>query len=542
MAFAGKSCRSCSSRARRATRSALVLLLVAHASESRAQPRVETNPDSVLAEALASIPGTALALEEAVRLALENSTEVREAEAALRAASAGVQREKGVFDPEFFAELQRTSDEVRATSPFLGTPVLSTDELGSTAGARIKLSTGTELEASLAARRQETNSSFEFLNPQYETEGTLALTQPLLKGLGPATRADLSAAERVLEAARSRYDNTVLAVRAVTEQLYWDLYAAGRDLAVERLIRDRAGSFLAETELRARSGLVGPNQVANAQVFLAEEEQAALDREEQLDVISDALATFLGRRPQAGPRFTPNSEPPRDYPLAPQDSLVLLALQNNHDLRVLQKRIESVAALEHGARWEALPALDLVGTLGGSGLAGTGREATFVFGGDTLRVEAEDTDLGDALSQLFEGDFPNWSLGLRFSLPLGLREDRGERDRLRAELAVAEEQLEAARRRLEANVRNQHRQLANARQRVGSARRGVDASQEQVRIGLLEYQAGRTTAFEIVRLGADLATAQQRYSQALVRAAKAAAELRLLTAGRFPPETPGRED
>jgi outer membrane protein TolC len=55
-----------------------------------------------------------------------------------------------------------------------------------------------------------------------------------------------------------------------------------------------------------------------------------------------------------------------------------------------------------------------------------------------------------------------------------------------------------------------------------------------VRIGVLEFRAGRTTAFELARLGADLASAQQRYSQALVRAARAAAQLRRLTANAYP--------
>ena len=62
----------------------------------------------------------------------------------------------------------------------------------------------------------------------------------------------------------------------------------------------------------------------------------------------------------------------------------------------------------------------------------------------------------------------------------------------------------------------------------------MEAAQEQVRIGVIEFRNGRTTAFELVRLGADFAAAQQRYSQALVRSAKAAASLRLLTAGKYP--------
>jgi outer membrane protein TolC len=68
-----------------------------------------------------------------------------------------------------------------------------------------------------------------------------------------------------------------------------------------------------------------------------------------------------------------------------------------------------------------------------------------------------------------------------------------------------------------------------------AAQGGVNASLEQVRIGLIEYRNGRTTAFELTRVSADLATAQQRLSQALVRTAKAYADLKRLTSEGLPP-------
>ena len=75
--------------------------------------------------------------------------------------------------------------------------------------------------------------------------------------------------------------------------------------------------------------------------------------------------------------------------------------------------------------------------------------------------------------------------------------------------------------------------MSNSQRRLKAAREGVRAAQEQVRIGLIEFQNGRSTAFELVRLGEDFATAQQRYSQALVRSAKAAATLKQLTSGAY---------
>jgi outer membrane protein TolC len=507
------------------------------AAGAMAQPPPESQPDSALARALRAVEGTPLGLDAAIQLGLENAAEAREARWDLAAARAAVGREKGAFDPEVYAEARRSSEDQPSASFFAGAPVVETDATLTSFGARYLTRWGTDLRASIETTRLETNSSFAFLKPQYDTAGRLEVTQPLLRGFGPGTRSELTAAERELEGAQALHDDRLLEVGARVEEAYWDLYAAERDYAVQQLIRDRAAQFLSDTELRARTGLVGPGSVASARVFLAEQEQALLDRQEQMDAISDRLASLLGRRPE-GVRFRPTAEPPAGFePLAP-DSVVALAARRNRALEQVRQDVRVFRARAAGARWNALPELDFVGSLGGTGLAGTGREV--VFGEDTLRTTVSG-GYGDTWSQVLQRDFPTWSAGLRLTMPIGLRAGRGERDRLRAEVQAAEQRLVAAERALEAEVRARHRELANADRRVEVARDGVAASEEQVRIGLLEYQNGRSTAFELVRLGADLAAAQQRYSQALVRAAKAAATLRQLTAGAYPALTTNGE-
>ena len=57
----------------------------------------------------------------------------------------------------------------------------------------------------------------------------------------------------------------------------------------------------------------------------------------------------------------------------------------------------------------------------------------------------------------------------------------------------------------------------------------VEAAQEQSRVSRLEYQAGRTTAYDLVSVETDLAEAEFGESQVLVRVAHAASELRRLT-------------
>lgn len=490
------------------------------------------SPDSALAAALAVIPGTPLALADAVSRAADGATEIGTARAALAAATASRRFEDGGFDPEVFASFDKRKEDEATASPFAGADVLESDTRTTEVGVRAHLLTGADVKASIVTQRSETNSRFASLNPSYDSAGQIEITQPLLAGLGPAARGARRASRQAENAAQAQYEAAEQVVQAHVESLYWNLYAAERNLAVERLVRDRAIAFLDLVERRARVGIVGPDQVANARAFLAEEEQRVIDREEELDATSDRLSVLLGSRPPAAARWRCATEPPSAVTLAPQDSVVVWAMRRNHDLRAVEARVAAARELARGGSRNALPRLDLVGSLGGNGLAGTPRSV--VFGADTLRVRVNGTGFGDAWSQVLQRDFPTWSAGIRFSMPIGTRSGRAERDRLRAEVDRAGFELEALRRGVEADVRARHRELAHADRRRQLARDGVAASLEQLRIGELEYRAGRSTAFEIVRLGTDLADANRRYSDALVQAARAAAELRRLTSGAFP--------
>jgi len=490
-----------------------------------------TSPDSSLIATLAQLPGERLPLNDAVARAAIQATAARMAEAQLTAAGQAVRREKGTFDPELFGAADWSGANTPSASLFSGAAVLEDETTSLAAGARIRLPLGTEFSASLNSLQLGSNSAFAALDPEYQAFGALTMRQPLLKGFGPAARSALSFAERSLDAASARYDAVQLSVQAEVESVYWELYGAERNHAVTRIIRDRAAAFLTDAELRAKAGMIGPSQVANAEFFLTEADQALLDTEEQLDRFSDRLASLMGRR-AGGERYRTGDEPPREFRIVDQDTLVMVTMQRNPELQALARDVEAVRALERGAVWDARPTLDLVGSLGGNGLSGTAQDV--FFPGDPTPVRTDiDGGRSDSINHVIGRDYPTWNVGFVFALPIGNREGKGERDRLRADIVRAEQQLLSAQRSVEEDVRAQFRELERGQRRLAIATRGVAASIKQVEIGMLEYRNGRTTAFEVVRLAADLATAQQRYSGALVRTARAAAVLRQLTGGWY---------
>jgi outer membrane protein TolC len=489
------------------------------------------DPDSSMVELVRALPGTPMSLQRALDAASATSPAVRAAAAVYDAARGAARREGGTFDPVLTLGWDYFDQKLPTASFFAGADVLHTAQGTGEAGLSWLSPIGTNINATLGAVKLTTNSGFAFLTPQFTTMGSLTLRQPLLRGFHVSARKGLAGAEFLETSAHERYQQELLALQGTVEQIYWDLYAGERDYAVQRLTRDRAAAFLHETELRAKSGLVGPGQVANAASFLADQENLLLDREEALDALAEHLIQTIGIRPDQGStRFKTTDQPPETIAVEDPDRWVREALARNRDLQAMQAEIEARRVYSRAATWEALPSLDLIGSVGGNGLGGDPRSV--VFGSDTLRTTVNGS-LGDALRQAVNRDYPSWRVGLELSIPLGLRTGLGEEDRLDAEVAIAEQRYAQATRLLEEEVRARCRELLNGQRRLTASRASVDAAREQVRIVRIEYQNGRATAFELVRVGADFAVAEQRYSQALVRSAKAAASLRQLTSGAF---------
>ncbi len=490
------------------------------------------NPDSALQIILNNLDGEKLSLAEAEEYAKKNSTSYKQAEAVYLASLGALRSERGKFDPVFFLNLNYNDQKVPAASFFSGAAVLATNETNLSTGLRIDLPIGTELELALNSSRLKSNSQFAFLNPEYDAVGYISLRQPLLGGFTASAQKELNRAELESESNKAQFDQAALNLSTKVEQGYWTLYAAERDYAVQKLTLERAESLLEEAQLRAKAGLIGPSQVANAQTFRAEQKLLMIDREEQFDTESDRFAVLIGRRPDSSyTRFITIDNPPNEFANTSPEDLVDRTLNNNLDLQAAGKQVEILKNLVTAASWEALPAVDFTASISSNALGGSSQDV--IFGSDTLRSSNSGT-YSDVLSEIFKRKYPGWSVGIEITLPIGLRTGLGEEDRLEAGLYGAKQNYVELARNLEQQVRTSYRELLHGNDRIKAAREGVDAAQEQVRIGMIEFKNGRLSAFELVRLSQDFAIAQQRYSDALVKTVKAASDLRRLTSGFYP--------
>ena len=452
------------------------LVLFVTASPVRAQ--LGADPDSSMRALLDSLPGTRLTLSQVTAGAAQNSATLKSAEAAYLAAGGATRRERGQFDPELIFGYNYSDRADPASSFFAGAAVLKTVNTDAMAGVRWQLPTGTGIQATLSTVKLQTNSAFAFLDPQYDAFGTLSLRQSLLRGLWVAGKKELAQAGEQERMMKARYDQEMIATATGAEMAYWGLYGSERNFAVQTLIRDRARIFLRDTEFRVAAGLARPSEAATARTFLAEQELLLIDREEQLAAASDGIAELIGVRPLI--RFMTSDAPASSYPLETPETLIELAKGNNLSLEAARADIEAARAMADAAGWEWLPTLDIVGSIGGSGLAGTPQDV--IFGSDTLRTQRSGTS-NDAISQAVNRDYPNWSVGLELSIPLGFRSGLGEKDRLEAELLSAEQRYIDQERRLESAVLQNYRDVSNgspeAGRRAGGRERGAGTGEDR---------------------------------------------------------------
>ncbi|HET9327430.1 MAG TPA: TolC family protein [Candidatus Eisenbacteria bacterium] len=504
----------------------LSIAIVAALWGPRAEAQVPAIAEPDTSFLAGEVPGQTLSLtlDQAQRLGVANSPLTRGALGSLRAARGSRMTAAGDFDPVLVAADEQISIDSPVSSPFAGS---ETRQRLVTGGLSWLSPIGTLISASVVQDKFESNAPFTTLPRERRAGARLAFVQPLLKGFGTAaTRGELRARDREVEAAERRYDSAELQVSADVEASYWTLYAIERDLEARLRQRQSAAVFLRDQMLRGRAGVAGPAAVAAARTFLADQEAILLEVRLGVRTASDRLAQAIGISPGSQARLHAADEPIPPPALDPLDEMMRRAMVSNTELRAAEQ--DTAAALHRlkRAAWNAWPSVEAFGGYGGQGLAGTSRP--IVFGGDTLGTSS-DTGFDHAWDQVWGDDYPEWNFGLRLTMPIPWRADRGEHERSRGEYERARAVLHARRLALETDVRTAYRDAETAQATLRALRELLSATQEQARIGRLEYEAGRATAYDIVDLEAQVAGAQLRMSQAMVRVARSRTELRRLT-------------
>jgi outer membrane protein TolC len=247
------------------------------------------------------------------------------------------------------------------------------------------------------------------LNPENRTSLELSYTQPLLQGGGAAANVVPIVVARInTERSYFQYKDSVQdLVRGVVEA-YWALVFARTDLWAREQQVEQAQFAFEQAEARAgpRVGEISGAEVAQTRVALANFRASLVAAKASVLQQEAALRNILGLPLYDADLITPISPPSSERLEVDWNLLMNLAEEYRPDIIELKLILEADQQLLLQARNLALPRVDGVSLYRWNGLEGT-------------------MPSGDHISSPL-GRSTDWTLGVNFSVPLGLRQGRAQ--------------------------------------------------------------------------------------------------------------------
>lgn len=434
-------------------------------------------------------------LEEARASALTNNLDLRVAVVEPAIAAQRVSEEDARFETAFTLRANYIDSQAPTSSS------LSSAEFKSfsvTPGARLKTRTGGTLDITLPSSRDETNNSFTFLNPSYESDLLFSLSHPLLRGAGRRVNtASLRIAGYNEQAASARAKLEVTRQLTNVDRSYWLLSQARSELSVRQQQLELAQAQLDRATRRVAAGAAADIEVVRAEEGVAQRIEAIIVAQNTVLLRQrefKRLANMPGLAVESPTMVVPATPPdPVQFEFDTQ-ALIARALDNRMELLELELRLAADAVQQGFDRNALLPLVNLTYSYRFNGLG---------------------SSTGRALEDVYETRYPEWSLGVDAEFPWGneAAESRLRQTMLRrvSDMASRESREQTVRQ----EVLNAVDQIDTTWQRILAARQSVVASTRTFQGEQRQFDVGRSTSTNVLDASARLAEAQLAEARAL---------------------------
>ena len=503
-----------------------------------------------------------LTVREALALALENNKDIEVARHNVKIAEFDLTAARGAYDPR----LSSSSYFERVDSPI--SSFLSGGSNGSvtqtdyTATARLEGLTpklGGNYHLDFSSVRLSTNNLFTALSPQYPTALTFNYTQPLFRGLRfDNNRRLIEIAKKNLSLTDAQFRQRAIETITSVERAYWDLVFALRNLQVQKdAVRD-SRIQLEHNQRLVSEGSLAPIDVVAAEAQVAGFEQSLFSSLEEVSRTENNLKNLIAENRQAD-IWTVSIVPTDSVDLViPEISLpaaLKAAMDNRPELQQSTVAREINQIDQKYFREQTKPAIDLVGSYGMTGLAGSINSSgsnPFTASSSQVRdrvdllsrlqgleplpslpVQTISPNLiggyNQSIQNLLGNKYNNFRVGVQINLPLRNRTAEAQLGRSLVEgrrIGTQREQLEQS---IQVEVRNALQAVRSAEARLRAAGIARHASEQQYQSEQRKLDAGQSTVFLVLERQTALTTARGNELRAQTDLNKAIADLQRAT-------------
>jgi HAE1 family hydrophobic/amphiphilic exporter-1 len=503
-----------------------------------------------------------LALREALSMALENNKDIEVARENVRIAEFDLHGAQGAYDPR----LSTTAFYERAENPisnFLsGGQNGSTIQSDYTATARLEGQSpmlGGNYRLDFSSIRLTTNNQFTALSPQYPTALTFSYTQPLWRGLKiDNSRRQIEIARKNLSLSDAQFRQRAIDTITNVQRAYWDLVFALRNLQVQRDAVTVARTQLEHNKRLVNEGQLAPIDVVAAEAQISTYEQGVFSALEEVSRSENNLKNLIAENQQAeiwNASIVPTDPVELTVPDVSLPDALKTAMENRPELQqsIVLQEINKID--QRYFKDQTKPAVDLVGSYGITGLAGSVSsnvvnpftqsslqvrqrvdELSAIVGLDPLPVIPPQTfspDLlggyGQSLQNLLANRYGTARIGVQISLPLRNRTAEAQLGRSLVEgerLGTQRQQLEQT---IQVDVRNALQAMRSSEARLRAAAATREANEQQFASEQRKLDAGQSTTFLVLERQTALTESRALEVKAQTDLNKAIADLQRAT-------------
>ena len=340
-----------------------------------------------------------LTLEQCRALALENNLDLKVQLIAPAIAAQRVSEQEAQFESAFFSNITYNKTNTATAS------TLSSAKMDSTnvnLGVKMPLRTGGTVTFDLTDNRTQTNNIFATINPSYQANTSISISQPLLRNAGNrANTYAIRIAEYDRQMVNAQTKLEVIRVIADADRWYWRLYAARRQLEVRKDEYELAKAQLEQAKRFVDAGERAIVEVIRAEAGVAERLEAIIVAENTLRERERELKRLLnksGLNMQTSTVLIPGTEPDLVHYELDKQPLVGKAIENRMEMLELELQIVSDVSKVDYLKNQMLPLVTLNYNYNINGVGAT---------------------RDDSYDMLASKDFEDHQLGLQLLVPLG---------------------------------------------------------------------------------------------------------------------------
>lgn len=308
--------------------------------------------------------------------------------------------------------------------------------------------------------------------------------------------------------AKAKSEVALRGLNGTVIQDYYAIVAAQHKLAnTETAVRESA-RFLDITQKQAKAGEVARADVIKAQIDYRQRQRDVADAQLAIQKAKIALGVLIFPDFNADFTVEDDLQPPAPLPSMPNAQALA-----SPDVKAAEAGAKAAQLDVTVARYQYLPSLGL----------------DFFYGINANQFAARSYYSAPDPGQPPYRQNLGYSAQATLNIPIwnwGATRSKVKQAELKSEQANLD--LSLARRTVQSNVAAAYAEAQTAQSQLESLKSSVDLATESLRLTVLRYQAGESTAFEVVDSQSTLTLARNAYDDGLVRSRVAAANLKIL--------------